>query len=457
MKNLKKLGFITFFFTVLFFSCAVEEVGPILGDSSTFEAPVIQNPATRDAVVFTEENLNQEFEEFQWERTNYGINLSTDYALEIDKSEDFDDPRVLATSTSDKVTVTNERLNNVMLSMGLPAFEESTVYMRLRSAINGYESEPLYSNVVTREVTTFQSSECGNFCTVGIIGSATPGGWDVDSDLRLADPERVDKSTWTTIVYLTAGDEVKFRANDAWDVNWGDTGFPTGTGTADGPNIPIPTSGFYKVVFNDETGDYTFTLQNTPVYNTIGIIGSATAGGWDADTDLTQDPDDPHVWTGTVTLTEGEVKFRADDDWADNWGSDTYPSGYGVGGGPNIPVPAGTFAVRFNDATGYYAFMPVANAQPYATVGIIGDATTGGWDEDTDLIQNPSNPFLWSKIVTLTEAEAKFRADNDWAVNWGGSDFPGGIATQDGPNIPTREGSYFVTFNSGTGEYYFLR
>lgn len=457
MKNIKTLGIIASFFTALVFGCAVEEVGPILGDSSTFVAPTLKNPATREAVVISSENLNEQFEEFQWDRTNYGINLATDYVLEVDKSEAFSDPKRLAASSSNTAEVSIERLNNVMLSMGLPAAEESTVYIRLRSTINGYERDTLYSNVISRAATTYVSSECGNFCTVGIIGSATPGGWDVDTDMRLNDPERVDKATWTTIIYLTGGEEVKFRANDGWDVNWGNSAFPSGIATNGGDNIPIPTSGYYKVVFNDETGDYTFTMQNTPNFNTIGIIGSATAGGWDADTDLTPDSSDPHVWTGTVTLTDGEVKFRADDDWANNWGANTYPSGWAVGGGDNIPVTAGTYAVWFNDATGFYAIMPVANAQPYTSIGIIGDATPGSWDTETGLTQNPSNPFLWSKIVDITEAEAKFRANNSWDINWGGSDFPGGIGTPGGPNIPTREGAYFITFNSGTGEYYFLK
>lgn len=457
MKNINISGIIASFFLALVFGCAEEEVGPRLGDSSTFVAPAITNPATREAVVITAENLGETFEEFQWQKTDYGINLSTDYVLEIDDSEDFDAPKTLATSSSESVAVTNERINNVMLSFGLPAFEESTVYIRLKSNINNYETEPLYSNVITRAATTFQSSECGNYCTVGIIGSATPGGWDNDTDLGLADPERVDKSTWTTIIYLIGGEFVKFRANDGWDINWGETAFPSGTATAGGPDIPVSTTGYYKVVFNDETGDYTFTLLNTPVFTTVGVIGDATAGGWDADTDLTKDPDDPHVWTGIVTLADGEVKFRAEDSWDNNWGAATFPSGYAVGGGPNIPVQAGTYAVRFNDATGEYAFMPEVQSEAFSTVGLIGSATDGGWDADTDLIQNPSNPFLWSKLITISEGEAKFRADDDWAVNWGGSDFPGGIGTQGGPNIPTKEGTYFVTFHSGTGEYYFLK
>ena len=90
-------------------------------------------------------------------------------------------------------------------------------------------------------------------------------------------------------------------------------------------------------------------------------------------------------------------------------------------------------------------------------MGVIGSATPGGWDNDTNLTKNPSNPYLWSGFITLTAAEAKFRADNAWTVNWGAGQFPKGTAVQDGSNIPTQDGTYFVTFNSGTGEYSFLK
>lgn len=101
--------------------------------------------------------------------------------------------------------------------------------------------------------------------------------------------------------------------------------------------------------------------------------------------------------------------------------------------------------------------MATGNAAPYATVGIIGPAQSGGWNSDTDMIKNPSNPFLWSKIITLKDGVGKFRADNDWAVNWGSTTFPQGVGIQNGSDIPTKAGTYFVIFNSGTGEYHFLK
>lgn len=179
--------------------------------------------------------------------------------------------------------------------------------------------------------------------TVGIIGSATPGGWDTDTDMV-----NNGDGTYSLIIGLLGG-EAKFRANDAWDINWGAADFPNGTGTQNGANIPVP-AGLYLVTFNPSTGAYSFAPAS------IGIIGSATAGGWDTDTDMEVDAGNPALVKVTLTLSGGEAKFRANDDWKFNWGAAGFPSGTGTQNGPNIPVPAGTYNIEFNVNTGAYTF-----------------------------------------------------------------------------------------------------
>jgi hypothetical protein len=459
MKTFKIFKYVAFLAVISFIliTCKEKELGPVMKESSTFVAPSITNPATTDPVEFLAENAATIYEEFKWNKAEYGIQLSTNYLLQMDTSANFVNPLKLFEGSGTSSSVTVETFNNAMLTLGLPGFEQSTVYLRVRATINGYPGDTLYSGSISRTATTYQSSECGNYCTVGIIGDASPGGWGVDTDMHLADPTKTDKYTWTVTLYLSAG-SVKFRASDAWDVNWGAADFPTGTGVQNGANIPIAVAGYYKVTFSDATGDYTFTALSAPTFTDVGIIGSATANGWDDETVFTQDGTNPHIWTFTVTLATGEAKFRANHDWANNWGETTYPSGFGVGNGPNIPIAvAGTYFVRFNDVSGEYSFMAIGNSASYPAIGVIGPAQEGGWDNDTDMIQNPDNPYLWSKILTLSEADAKFRANNAWDVNWGSGTFPGGVGVQNGSNIPIKAGTYFITFNTGTGEYYFLK
>ena len=191
-----------------------------------------------------------------------------------------------------------------------------------------------------------------SFGSIGILGTALPGGFDTDSDYDLIDPD--EDGTYEIVVGLKDG-EVKFRADDAWDVSWGSMDFPVGTGSTDGgPDIPV-TAGLYYVRFTPATGAYEFAETS------VGIIGDATSGAWDDDTDLTFDPsrDDANVLTLTITLGEGAVKFRTADSWDNpfDWGGTEFPDGVGVRkGSDNIPSTPGDYAVSFNVLTYEYSF-----------------------------------------------------------------------------------------------------
>jgi hypothetical protein len=305
--------------------------------------------------------------------------------------------------------------------------------------------------VVAGNYTVFFNSETGEYffdvdSEISMIGSATPGGWNDDTKMY---PDSENPDLFTLRIELTQG-EVKFRTTGDWTTNWGAEDFPVGVGVQGGPNIPIPIAGTYFVTFNRSSGEYVF--EELVEFTTIGIIGSATAGGWSEDTPLTRDINNPDIWRGTVVLTDGELKFRANNDWSINWGGEDFPFGEAIFDGPNIEVTAGEYLVVFNPFTEIYAFFLV---EDFETIGIIGSATPGGWENETKLVQDPDDKTLWSIQLKLFDGEAKFRANDDWDINWGSDEFPGGVGFQDGPNIPIEEGEYIITFNSATGEYFF--
>lgn len=84
---------------------------------------------------------------------------------------------------------------------------------------------------------------------------------------------------------------------------------------------------------------------NAYVIETIGIIGDATEGGWDADTDMT--PNSSYTqWTASnVVLSDGTIKFRANDAWDTNWGGTADNL---VTNGDNIAVSAGTYDITLD-------------------------------------------------------------------------------------------------------------
>lgn len=302
-----------------------------------------------------------------------------------------------------------------------------------------FQEQTAFYNITFNDRTLQYEFEFVRFPSIGIIGSATPGGWDVDTDL-----EDNGDGTFVLNIELVDG-EAKFRANDDWAVNWGASDFPSGVGTLDGPNIPV-VAGKYNITFNPATGEYNF--EEDLGFESVAIIGDATPNGWgDPDFDMRDLGDGKYELV--VGLSDGEVKFRANDDWnVANWGATDFPSGTGVLGGDNIPVTAGIYRITFDSNTGEYNFEPT-------TIGIIGDATPGGWDSDTDMTPTGAVPGEVSVTITLTDGSAKFRAYDDWPWNWGSGDFPSGTGTQDGDNIPVTAGTYTVKLNVNTGAYSF--
>lgn len=110
--------------------------------------------------------------------------------------------------------------------------------------------------------------------------------------------------------------DFKFTKHRNWDdgeYNFADfTTLGEGIVQGEGSNINIATAGYYYLVADLSTGSLTATLIEK-----MGIIGSATPSGWDADTEMAYDATND-CWTVTVDLVAGVFKFRVNGDWAIN-------------------------------------------------------------------------------------------------------------------------------------------
>ncbi|MDX8339287.1 two-component regulator propeller domain-containing protein [Draconibacterium sp. IB214405] len=93
---------------------------------------------------------------------------------------------------------------------------------------------------------------CENIGMVGEFNNWGNEGYDV----RLIQ-NRYDSTEWTVNYSFNGTTEVKFRQNEAWDVNWGGSRFPDGIAIRNGLNISVP-AGFYTISFNCATLAYSF-------------------------------------------------------------------------------------------------------------------------------------------------------------------------------------------------------
>lgn len=204
-----------------------------------------------------------------------------------------------------------------------------------------------------------------------------------------------------------------------------------------GGNISVPADGYYLVKAN--IGTMTYSLTQT----TWGIIGDATAGGWGAQTDMAYDASSG-TFRLVAHLTKGKAfKFRGTSDWGINYGS-TAANATLDKDGANIAVTTESDYAISLDLSHPNAYTYVANRW-----GVIGDATPGGWSDDTNLTWDAAKQ-VFTVTLDLTAKSFKFRANDGWTVNLGGSL---DALTQDGANITVATaGNYTITFNPWTSK-----
>lgn len=91
-------------------------------------------------------------------------------------------------------------------------------------------------------------------------------------------------------------------------------------------------------------------------------------------------------------------------------------------------------------------------------ISIIGNATPANdWNTDFNMLETTPGSGIWTLDLFLTDNECKFRQDNDWEINWGGTTFPTGTAEfQSADNITVNvTGYYHISFNVNTMAYSF--
>jgi hypothetical protein len=91
--------------------------------------------------------------------------------------------------------------------------------------------------------------------TWGLIGDATPGGWDTDTPMTY----NPDTQLWTVTLDLNAAD-IKFRANSAWDLNYGSND-ANGKLQENGANIHIDAAGNYTITLDLSHTVYRYKIE----------------------------------------------------------------------------------------------------------------------------------------------------------------------------------------------------
>ena len=343
---MKKYLFLSLAAALFLTACSDKETGPVL---SLGNAPAISSPTNGTSIVLTEATAAESFPAFTWSAADYGYDAAVTYTVEMDVAgNNFADPLVVGTVNKTELTVNNEKINNLMLGIGLAGEEEHDMQFRIACRISP-EVADVYSAPITLKITPY---------TVVIVYPQlqVPGsyqGWAPDNNSTIIFSVRSDEKYEGYIYFNADNTEFKYTKGPSWTTNWGDTG-ADGTLDPNGDNIKAPVAGVYKLNADLNALTHTFTKTDW------GLIGSATPNGWDSDQNMTYDPA-TNKWTITLDLVAGEVKFRANDDWGINLGDDGANKSLEYGGA-NIAVPdPGNYAIELLLGAAVYKYKITKN------------------------------------------------------------------------------------------------
>jgi starch-binding outer membrane protein SusE/F len=344
---MKRLSIIIFLIGLVgLFSCKKDET------KATLQTPV--NPVLNLSVdsMTLLKNYADSMITFTWSSASFGQTLVTTYTLQVDKQGDsFKTPLAIGSVTAvNSLTIVTKDLNNKFLGLEFnPDLRPPTplnLEFRIMASVSSLAT-PAYSAVISKVVTPY-------YVKIVYPLLFVPGnyqGWNP------ADSTTVIYSAKSNLIYdgyvwmSSSAPQYKYCDGPSWTTNYGDNG-GTGVLAAGGNNItPSTGPGYYhlKVDLSGATKTHTYLLTNW------SVIGDATPGGWNTDTDMAFDTISK-LWSVNVALTAANIKFRANHVWDLNYG-DTGADGSLDMNGDNIAVAeAGNYTVTLNLTGAIYRY-----------------------------------------------------------------------------------------------------
>ena len=192
------------------------------------------------------------------------------------------------------------------------------------------------------------------------------------------------------------------------------------------------------------------------VLSTWGLVGDAVNGWGGVNQGFSAGNDIPFVSAGSeglyvaaVTFLNGQWKIRKDNDWGVNFG-DNGADGTLEAGGNNIVTGGGSYYVSFDETNSTYSVTSASDIW-----GIVGDGTFNGWGgPNVKMVPDPCNDGVFLAYgVSLTQAQMKFRLNDDWGVNLGDNGADGSLEAGGANIVIPAAGTYNITLDTVNNTY----
>ncbi len=445
---LKKLSFFFLSLVLLLGSCDVEESLTITTPEAAFKlntpgiTNVFLNFSLPDNPAFTISWADQ-------------INGSGTYEVEMSTEDTFASPISLGTTDKSNFTMTVRDFNTAISNAVSTQFRDIAVYMRVKNGTS-------LSNHILMLVTTYPVNNpvvggvadgdaftlliANNDAIAMTVQANDPildsGLVNIDYTLEAATPGTSFATPIEVKKVSNVGSiPVKTSELNTAAITSGIAADATGTlELRINSVITDPNTGVTLQRISDPITITVTTFQAVlDLSTTWGVVGSA-ANNWGATPDLPfWKTDVDGVLAAYVNLTDGEIKFRENNDWTNNYGSDSSTGGALVAGGGNIAVTAGSYKIVMDLNNLTYTIENFS-------IGIVGSGYNN-WGATPDFkLEYDQYSDVFRGIATLLDGEIKFRMNNDWGTNWGDNGLDGTMEL-DGANIPSTAGNYTVKLN----------
>lgn len=322
--------------------------------------PPVMEAAPVSSLVLTEAQKDNTLT-FKWQAPNYGFDAAVSYTLKMDLAgASFANAIDIATGTADSAVVTYDKINTALLTLGASSGDAKNVQIKVVAKVVGLTPEKISSDSISMTLTAYEVVIV--YPSLNLPGSFQPygaGAWSgTGTEYNRIYSLKSDDVYEGYVNMVRDGDVANNVDFKFTKVDWGNGEYSYSSAgklvAGGGGNIPLATGGYYKV--NVDIPNLTYSVTKITRW---GVIGDATANGWNSDQAMTYDPA-TNKWTATLTLTAGKIKFRANAGWDINYGDDG-PDGKLNPGGADIPVEAGTYTITLDLKGPVYKYKLVKN------------------------------------------------------------------------------------------------
>jgi hypothetical protein len=290
---------------------------------------------------------------YTWTASSFGQTVVINYIVEMDIAGNNFKGAVPVGQVNNvlQCSINTYDLNQKILPMEYDPKNPVPIALEFRvAAIINPNVDTLYSVAVPQSITPY-------FVKIVYPILFVPGnyqGWNPADSTTIISSLKSNGQYEGYIWFGIDAAQFKYCQGNSWTTNWGDNA-GNGTLQLNGSNIVAGAHGYYKLNVN------LTALTHTFLRTAWSLLGDATAGGWNTDTDMTYDTI-AKTWSATLDLTAAGIKFRANHDWTVNYGDDGTNTGKLSLNGANIAIPvAGNYTVILNLSQPVYKYKLTKN------------------------------------------------------------------------------------------------